>query len=161
MLAQWLNKNAHKHPASALRIFGNLWRPFRGAGIKITYVSPDYRELKVEMKLRWYNRNYVGTHFGGSLYSMTDPFYMLMLINNLGRGYIVWDKSASIEFIKPGRSTVYAHFEFTEAEIEDIRQQADNQDKYIFDKPVDVIDENGQLIARVVKTLYVRKKPPK
>ena len=141
-----------------LRIFGSLYRPFRGAGIKIVHVSDDYRDVKVEMALRWYNRNYVGTHFGGSLYSMTDPFYMLMLVKNLGQNYIVWDKSASIKYIKPGRTKVYANFHFTESEIQSIKEKADNQDKYIFDKSVDIFDEDKQLIASVNKTLYVKKK---
>jgi len=160
MLAQWLRRNAHKRSANTLRIVANLWRPFRGAGIKIVDVADDYREIKVQMKLRWYNKNYVGTQFGGSMYAMTDPFYMMMLINNLGSEYIVWDKGAQIDFIKPGRSTVHAHFIFTESEIADIKQQANTNKKYVFQKPVDIIDDEGTLIASVIKTLYVRKKTP-
>lgn len=158
MLAQLLRKNAQKIPAKYLRVLGNYWSPFRGAGIKIVYVSPDYREIKVEMKLRWYNRNYVGTHFGGSLYAMTDPFYMMMLINNLGSNYIVWDKAAKIEFKKPGRKTVRTRFIFTEEEIKSIKSKADELGKYVFDRPVDIVDEAGEVIASVTKTLYVRRR---
>ena len=158
MLAQLIRKNAGKIPAKYLKLFANLWSPFRGAGIKIVYVSPDYREVKVSMKLRWYNTNYVGTHFGGSLYAMTDPFYMMMLINNLGRNYIVWDKAARIDFKKPGRSTVHTHFVFTDDEIRDIKAKADELGKYVFDKPVDVVDGAGEVIATVMKTLYVRRR---
>ena len=86
----------------------NLWPPFLGAGIRVTRIAPGWREVDVEMKLRRWNRNYVGTHYGGSLYSMADPFFMLMLIENLGREYIVWDKSASIRFRKPGKGVVRA-----------------------------------------------------
>ena len=156
MLAQLLRKNAHRLPAKYLRLFANWWSPFRGAGIKIVYASPDYREVKVQMKLRWYNKNYVGTHFGGSLYAMTDPFYMMMLINNLGSRYIVWDKAAKIDFKKPGRGTVHTHFSFSEEEILGIKLKADELGKYIFDKPVDVVDDTGEVIASVMKTLYVR-----
>lgn len=158
MLAQWLKRNAHTLPPNLLRHIGNFWSPFRGAGIKITHISPDYRDLRVSMKLHWYNKNYVGTHFGGSLYAMTDPFYMMMLINNLGRDYIVWDKGAHIDFIKPGRGTVHAHFEFSEAEIQAIKEEADQRDKYVFEKPAKVIDDKGQLIAQIDKVLYVRRK---
>ena len=158
MLAQFLRKNAHRLPASVMRRLGNLWMPFLGAGIKIVYVSPDYREIRVQLKLRWYNRNYVGTHFGGSMYAMTDPFYMMILINNLGRNYIVWDKGARIEFVKPGRGTLNVRFALDEQQIEAIKQTADREGKYVFELPVEVLDEAGEVVASVNKTLYVRNK---
>lgn len=158
MLAELLRKKANSMPANWLRHLGNLWRPFRGAGIRIVYVSPDYRDIKVQMKLRWYNRNYVGTHFGGSLYAMTDPFFMMMLINNLGKDYIVWDKGAKIDFIKPGRGTVNVRFQFSKEELADIKTKADNAGKYVFDRSVEITGENDEIVATVVKTLYVRKK---
>ena len=96
--------------AALFKTMINLYPPYLGAGIHIARISNDYRDLLVTMKLRFYNRNYVGTHFGGSLYAMIDPFYMLMLMQMLGPEYIVWDKSATIEFKKPGRGTVSAHF---------------------------------------------------
>ena len=139
-------------------MIANLWFPFRGAGIKIVHASSDYRRVEVEMRLTWFNRNYVGTHFGGSLYALTDPFYMMMLINNLGSDYIVWDKAAKIDFIKPGRGTVRAVFTLTKDDIEHIKSTADKQGKYIFDKNVEVLDEAGEVVALVVKTLYVRNK---
>lgn len=141
-----------------MRRLGNWWRPFRGAGISIVHVSPDYREIHVQMKLRWYNRNYVGTHFGGSIYAMTDPFYMMMLINNLGGEYIVWDKGAHIEFLKPGRGTVRAHFVLSTDQIQLIKNTVDQEGKYVFDLPVDVLGESDQIVASVNKTLYVRRK---
>ena len=73
-----------------MRMLMNIWAPFLGAGIRVKRLGPDWKEIDVEMKLRWWNANYVGTHYGGSLYSMTDPFFMLMLIENLGKDYIVW-----------------------------------------------------------------------
>jgi acyl-coenzyme A thioesterase PaaI-like protein len=81
----------------------NLYPPYIGAGIKVEYVSKDWRELHVSMALRWYNRNAVGTHFGGSLYAMIDPHVMLLLMQLLGKDYQVWDKSASIEFVKASK----------------------------------------------------------
>ncbi len=158
MLAQFLRRSAHKIPARVLRVIANFWSPFLGAGIKIAYVSPDYREIRVELKLRWYNKNYVGTHFGGSLYAMTDPFYMMMLINNLGPGYIVWDKGAVIDFKKPGRGTVRARFVFSADEIQAIKAKADELGKYVFERPVEIADEEGNVVATVVKTLYVRRR---
>lgn len=143
---------------SGLRRILNLYGPYLGAGVRVRYLARDYREAQVEMKLRWYNRNYVGTHFGGSLFSMVDPFYMLLLMNTLGRQYIVWDASAAIDFVKPGRGTVKAHFVVTDAMLEDIRQHTANGDKYLPTYTVNVLDDNNELIAKVSKTLYIRRK---
>ena len=136
----------------------NLWPPFLGAGIRVTRLQPDWRAIDVEMKQRFWNANFVGTHYGGSLYSMTDPFYMLMLIENLGRDYIVWDKSASIRFRKPGKGKMRASFRLTEEQIEAIRQQLQTQEKVEPTFTVQVTDEAGELVAEVQKLLHVRKK---
>lgn len=156
MFAQLLRRNSNRISPSLLRRLSNLWLPFWGAGINITYISADYREITVQMKLRWYNRNYVGTHFGGSIYAMTDPFYMMMLISNLDRDYIVWDKGAQIKFIKPGRSTLSAHFVLSEEDISGIKQIADAEGKCVIDLPVQVKSSEGEVIASVKKTLYIR-----
>src|SRR5262245_46237940 len=99
----------------------NFWPPFFGAGIRVKRIQPDWKAIDVEMNLRFWNANYVGTHYGGSLYSMTDPFYMLMLIESLGHEYIVWDKSACIRFKRPGRGRVRAAFRLSEEQLQDIR----------------------------------------
>ncbi len=141
-----------------LRFLMNIWPPYLGAGIRVRKISPDYREVLVEMPLRWYNRNYVGTHFGGSLSAMIDPFYMLMLIHNLGPGYIVWDKSGTIEFVRPGRGVVQAHFLLDPARVDEIRAAcADGQPHYP-EFEVSIVDAQGETVARVHKTLYVRRK---
>jgi len=136
----------------------NWYPPYLGAGIRLARISDDYRDLLVQMKLRFYNRNYVGTHFGGSLYAMIDPFYMLMLMQVLGREYIVWDKAAAIEFNKPGRGTVSARFLLSDRVIADIRSQTADGDKYLPEFSVDITDDNGELVARGFKTLYIRRK---
>lgn len=136
----------------------HLWPPYLGAGIRVARSTPDWREIDVEMKLRSWNRNFVGTHYGGSLYSMADPFYMLMLIENLGPDYIVWDKTATIRFRKPGKGKVRAEFRLTEAEIAGIREKADTQDKVEPIFTVEVKDEAGVVVAQVEKVLHVRRK---
>jgi len=110
------------------------------------------------MKLRRWNQNYVGTHYGGSLYSMTDPFYMVMLIGNLGREYVVWDKSASIRFRRPGRGTVRAEFRLAEGEIEEIRKALEKEEKIEREYAVEVKDESGAAVAEVKKLLHFRRK---
>jgi hypothetical protein len=141
-----------------MRTLMNLWPPFLGAGIRVRRLQPDWKEIDVEMRLHRWNSNYVGTHYGGSLYSMTDPFLMLMLIENLGRDYVVWDKSASIRFRKPGKGTVRASFRLTEAEIEEIRETLKTQEKIERMFAVEVKDESGSIVAEVQKQLHVRRK---
>ena len=155
VLLQLLGGTKKSH---ALRRWINFWPPFLGAGVRVVRIAPDMKAVDVEMKLRWWNANYVGTHFGGSLFAMTDAFYMLMLIANLGRDYIVWDKAASIRYRKPGRGTVRAEFRVTEAQIEDIREKVKTLPKYEPTFSVEVKDEAGIVIAEVEKLLYVRRK---
>lgn len=142
-----------------LRWVLNFYGPFLGAGIHVMHIADDYSAASVRMKLRFFNKNYVGTHFGGSLFSMTDPFFMLLVMNRLGRDYIVWDKAGSIDYLKPGRGTVIAHFAISENRLDDIRQHCANGEKYLPVFSVDVLDSQGDVVARISKTLYIRKKP--
>jgi uncharacterized protein DUF4442 len=141
-----------------LRRWVNFWPPFLGAGIRVIHIASDMKAVDVEMKLSWWNANYVGTHFGGSLFGMTDAFYMLMLMANLGRDYIVWDKAASIRYRKPGRGTVRAEFRLTDAQLEDIREKLKTLPKYEPVLQVQVKDEAGEVVAEVEKVLHVRKR---
>ena len=145
-------------PATLRRVF-NLWPPFLMAGIHVTRLSPDWRHARVELRMRPWNRNYVGTHFGGSLFAMTDPFWMLLTLNAIGSDYYVWDQAGSIEFVKPGRGTVHAQFDLEEATLQELRDAAAGGQKVLrwFDN--DIIDRDGEVVARVRKQLYVRRKP--
>src|SRR5579871_6768380 len=146
--------------ARSLQRWINLWPPFLGAGIRVTHIASDVRSVDVQMKLRWWNANYVGTHFGGSLFAMTDAFYMLMLMANLGGQYIVWDKAATIRYRKPGKGTVRAEFRMTDAQLDDIREKLKTLPKYEPTFTVEVRDEQGTVIAQVEKLLHVRKREP-
>jgi hypothetical protein len=139
----------------------NTYPPYLGTGIMVRKIKPDFTEIIVEMKLRWYNRNYVRTHFGGSLYAMVDPFFMLMLMQILGKEYIVWDKSAAIDFLRPGRGTVTATFAISREQIADIHAHTIGGEKYLPKYTVDIRDEAGEKVARVVKTIYIKKKARK
>lgn len=134
----------------------NYYPPLFGAGIRSCYI--DERTIRVEMKMTVFNRNIVGVHFGGSLYAMCDPWFMLILMHLLGRDYIVWDKAASIQFLRPGRGKVSATFYIPPERVEEIRAAADQDKKIEPTFTVDVVDEQNQIIARVEKLLYVRKK---
>lgn len=141
-----------------LRLLLNLYGPYLGAGIRVTHISHDWRELRVTLKLHWYNRNAVGTHFGGSLYSMVDPHFMLLLMKRLGKSYIVWDKSAEIDFLRPVKGPVHAVFRIEKQDEDRIREQTQNGEKYLPEFEVLIKGEDEQTVAVVKKQLYVRLK---
>ncbi len=137
----------------------NFYGPYVGAGVKLEKVSKDFRYAKVTMPLTFYNKNYLGTQFGGSLYSMVDPWYMLMLIKNLGKGYIIWDKGATIQFKKPGKGKVHAEFNLTQEIIDEIIANVEANTKMDKVFKVEIKDEAGTLICEVDKVVYIRRKP--
>lgn len=145
--------------ARLLRHGLNWWPPFLLAGIHVTELSQDFRHARVELRMRPWNRNYVGSHFGGSLFAMTDPFWMLLALNALGSEYYVWDKAGAIEFIKPGRGVVRADFDLTPEVLEQIRLATADGEKYLRWFSTDVVDAQGEVVARIRKQLYVRRKP--
>lgn len=136
----------------------NLWPCYRGTGGRVTFIAPDWKEVRVKLPLNLRTRNYVGSIFGGSLYAAVDPFYMLMLIQLLGPGYIVWDKAASIRFLKPGRSTLYATFRIEDAELDEIRHLLKTEAKIDRAYLVNLVDQEGTVYAAVEKIVHVRTK---
>jgi hypothetical protein len=142
-----------------LKLIG-LYPPYLGAGIRVADVDGDIDAITLEMGLYPWNRNYVGTQFGGSLYSMCDPWFMLLLLWRLGPGYVVWDKAATIRFLKPGRGRVRARFELSQEQAEAVRAQLDSVGKAEPQFTVDVTDDQGVVLARVEKTLHAHKPAP-
>lgn len=134
----------------------SIYPPYLGAGIRVDHLGDA--EVRVRMVLTPWNKNYVGTQFGGSLYSMCDPFFMLMMMRQLGSDYIVWDKAATIRFRRPGRGTVRATFSLPADEVARVRQLADSQPTVEPTYTAEVFDEDGALVATVEKLLYVKKK---
>lgn len=135
----------------------NFYPPFRGAGIRVKRIDGG-RGMEVTLKQRWWNRNFVGTHFGGSLYAMTDPFYVLLLFERLGWDYVVWNKAARTDFLRPGRGTVRAVFRLDDDEVEAIRRRAAAEGRIEPEMTVEVVNRVGEVVARVTQTLYVRAK---
>lgn len=138
----------------------NHYSPYKGAGIAIDKIDLKNYHIRVKMPLTHKNQNIVGVHFGGSLYSMVDPFYMLLLMHHLGPKYVVWDKAATITFLSPGRSTVYADIRLDFAEIEQIKQATENYQPVYRNYTLNIFDDSGLRIAEVQKTLYIRRKNP-
>ncbi|MDI1252065.1 DUF4442 domain-containing protein [Thermomonas sp.] len=145
--------------ANTIRHGMNLWPPFLFSGIHITHISNDWRHVRVELRKRPWNGNYVGTHFGGSLFAMTDPFRMIPILHCLGPDYIVWDKAGEIEFVKPGRGTVHACFDLDNVVLDELRAATAGGEKILRWFDADVLDAQGEVVARTRKQLYVRRKP--
>jgi len=136
----------------------NWYPPFLFSGIKVIDYAADFSMFRTRLKLTWFNRNLLGTAFGGSLYAMCDPFFMFILLIQLGEEYIVWDKTASIEFLKPGKGTVYAEFKLSPSQIDEIKIAVDRDGKGVFEFPCEVTDGAGNIITKLKKGVYVRRK---
>src|SRR5437868_4911225 len=145
-------------PSRWMRWKWAFFPPWRGTGARVTYIASDYREVRVQLPLSWRTRNYVGTIFGGSLYGAVDPVYMIQLMQILGRDYVVWDKAATIRFLKPGRSTLTATFRIDDVEVETIRRLTANGEPVDRVYHVDLVDRDGVAHASVDKTIYIRKR---
>jgi acyl-coenzyme A thioesterase PaaI-like protein len=153
------------HPLQALmtshagmRRMLNLWPPFLFSGISVVEISRDFRHVKVRLKKKLLTTNYVGTLFGGSLFAMTDPFYMVMVLKNLGKDFIVWDKRSEIEYVSPGKSTVFAEFHLRDADLDEIKEKVASEGKYLKWFEVDIKAADGTVVAIVKKQVYIRKK---
>ncbi len=149
---------ARKYAPWLLKLRINLWPPFIGSGIRVRYIAADYRRIEVQAPLRWYNRGYFGSHFGGTLYAMADPFFALMVLRNLPEDFVVWDKSAAIEFVAPGRSRMQVTFLLAQEEIDHIIRMTANGDKHLHLFRTDIVDREGLIVAKVEKIVYVRRK---
>jgi acyl-coenzyme A thioesterase PaaI-like protein len=136
----------------------NLWPPFLFSGIRILEFSPDFRRVKVRLKKGKLTSNYVGTLFGGSLFSMTDPFFMIMTLRNLGNEYIVWDKRGEVEFVSPGKEAVFAEFNISEDDLVEIKSNVSKDGKYLKWFEVEIKTAEGVVVAIVRKQIYARSK---
>ena len=136
----------------------NIFPAYRGTGGRVTHIADDWHEVRVKLPLNWRTKNYVGTIFGGSIYGALDPIYMLMLINILGRDYIVWDKAAAIRFKRPGQETLRATFVLTPAEIAAIKDDLRATKSLDRVYTVELKNAQGKVHAIVEKTLYIARK---
>ncbi|MDQ7988279.1 MAG: DUF4442 domain-containing protein [Candidatus Dactylopiibacterium sp.] len=139
--------------------WGFNWHPaYRRTGGRVDYVAPDLSHIRVSLGLRRSTRNMVGSIFGGSIFAVTDGPHPFMLIWALGPDYIVWDKSASIRFRKPGMKTLYADFHIPPEEVERIRAQLTEAPELDCNYLVELRDADGIVHAQVERTLYIAHK---
>lgn len=142
-------------PHRLVRHVFNFWPAMRGTGLWVEYVARDWSEIRVRLPLSWRTRNYVGTIFGGSMYGAVDPFLMIMLMQRLGPGYVVWDKAAAIRFKRPAKTTLRATFRLDDDEVEATRVEAGQQGWVERVYEVVLVDVAGEVCATVSKTIYV------
>lgn len=142
--------------ANFVKLFLNFYPPYLGAGVRVDEIDYNKGVIQVSMPLTWYNKNVVGTQFGGSLYSMTDPFFMVLLMQRLGDEYMVWDKSACVDFVKAGTGTVYARFSIDDEEVATIQALAKDGQAVFRDYELNITDSKGDVIVHVKKTVYIR-----
>lgn len=147
------------HTARGARVAVNIWPPLLFAGARVEHIAPDFRHIRVRLAKSPLTANMFGTQFGGSMFAMTDPFWAMMLSQNLGSEYTVWDQRAEIEFVKPGRTALTTDFVLGEADIDQIRDEAGDGSKVLRWFGNDIRGRDGTVVARVRKQVYVRRKP--
>ncbi|HTV85712.1 MAG TPA: DUF4442 domain-containing protein [Dyella sp.] len=145
--------------AATFRRLLNLWPPFFFNSIRLLSLDEHYTEARVVLRLRPWNRNYVRTQFGGNLFAMADPFWMLLILQHLGKDHYVWDKAGAIDFVAPGRADVYAHFKLEPGVIDELRAAAAGGEKVLRWFEIPLKTDSGEVVALVRKQIYVRLKP--
>ena len=141
-----------------MRLGFNFLPAYRRTGARITYIADDIREVRLKLPFNWKTRNYIGTTFGGSVFSSVDGVHLVMLIKALGRGYTVWDKSATIHYKKPTKTALYANIVLDEEEIETIREELKDKDNTERFYCIYLTDKDGVVHATVERVLYIGKK---
>lgn len=145
-------------PKTIIRLI-SFWPPFLACGISVKAYDLDAGWLISRLKTRFWNANAFGTHFGGSLFAMCDPFYIFLTSHRLGKTYYVWDTKTEIAFVKATREPVEARFEVTDEKLAEIVELAKGGDKVLPSFTTVITQPNGEVVAEVRKTIYVRLKP--
>ena len=136
----------------------SLWIPNLCSGIRVRRFSDDWTRATVELHVNLLTRNYVKTAFGGSMSAMTDPYFFMLVMHQLGRDYVVWDTRGEIEFLKPGRGVLTAEFEVTREKAEELRQRARGGAKVLEWFETVITDRDGDVVATVHREVYIREK---
>ena len=147
-----------KFKVAFTRFFVNVMPCIWGGGGRVIFTAEDYTRLTVRLKLRWRTRNIMGTIYGGSMYASTDPFYMLMLMEILGKNYVVWDKGCTIRFKRPAKETIYAHFNITPEMLTQVREQVEKDGETTVTWPLAYQNEAGVVFVEFDKVVYIAKK---
>lgn len=140
------------------KIYFNIFPAYRSTGARVKFISSDFKEIHIRLKLFWRTRNYVGTVFGGSIFGALDPMYMIQLIRLLGDEYVVWDSKAKVDFKKPISKPVRARFQITDQLLDEIKKTVAKEKEMELWLPAQFEDENGKVYATLDKLLYIADK---
>ncbi|WP_022892520.1 DUF4442 domain-containing protein [Agromyces subbeticus] len=141
-----------------LAIGMSLWIPNLFSGIRVKRFATDWTSATVELRVNVFTRNYVKTAFGGSMSAMTDPYFFMLVMHQIGRDYIVWDTRGEIEFVKPGRGVLTAQFAVSPEKTAELRERARGGAKVLEWFETEITDRDGDVVARVRREVYVREK---
>ena len=159
---QQLSKLGKRYfPNSAHKLFKfmfNLSPMYRRSTGRVTNVTEGFWKVDIKIPISYKNRNYAGTIFGGSLFSATDPIFMVQLVQIIGSAYIVWDKSSVVKFKRPANQDVFASFAFEEEEVAEIKRQVASKGEVELVKPVQITNIEGTVFCQIDKTIYVADK---
>ncbi len=138
----------------------NLYPAYFGSGGRVRCISPDWREVRMELPFNWRTKGSSGAIFGGSIYAAIDPFYALMVAKNVGAEYVVWDRAASIRYRRPGRSKLHARFVLEDGEVEEILRGLRGRKSVDRVYTVELVDAEGEAHAIIEKVVYVGWRSP-
>lgn len=141
-----------------LAIGMSLWLPNLCNGIRVRRFADDWTNVTVELHVNVFTRNYVKTSFGGAMSAMTDPYFFMLVMHQLGRDYVIWDTKGEIEFVKPGRGVLTARFEVSSERVADVRRRARGGAKVLEWFETDIVDRSGDVVAHVRREVYIREK---
>lgn len=142
----------------AFKFLFNISPMYRSTGGRLLEVSDNLQYVKIKLSLNYKTKNYVGTLYGGHMYSCVDGIYMVQLINILGSDYVVWDKAATIRFRRPGNQTLFAEFKLSDAFIEKIKTEIAEDKEKDYTLQVDLRDSEGRIYVEIEKVIYISSK---
>ena len=157
-LSHIANKYFSNYSHQLFKWFFNISPMYRRTTGRVISVTKDYERIEIKIRKSYKNANYVGTIFGGSLFSATDPIYMVQLIQILGKDYVVWDKSSVVRFKRPADSSAFAVFEVTKDDVDSIKKTVSDKKELDFNKTVFITNKEGKVFCEIDKVIYIADK---
>jgi hypothetical protein len=136
-----------------------LYPPLLFQRIWVVGFHKGFRGVDVKVSKSLFNNNYNGSIFGGTIYAATDPFYALLfdqLLQRKGFKVRVWLKSASIQYLKPGRTNLFFTIAITDHMLDEATTTLQSNGKFIKAYPMEIFNKEGELCATVMNEVYIR-----
>ena len=136
-----------------------LYPPLLFQRIWVKKFHPGFRGVDVKISNSFLNRNYNGSIFGGTIYAATDPFHAILfdqLMQRKGYKVRVWLKSGSIQYLKPGLTSLHFTIKITDEMIAEAEQTIKANKKFVKTYPIELFNKNGELCATALNEVYLR-----